>query len=143
MGETSPDRPDDEIEDETEDETEGETAGDGDIDDRSLSEIVDDDTQYLYERALDQGDVMTFDEDPEAAAHAVCEVENGLGDRGWVVISARGSSWEGLRYDTSGVFDTEDKARECQESRYAEDEEEYNKRMDEEEEEEDEEEEEG
>lgn len=110
-----------------------------DPDERSLKEIARDDAEMLYAEALDSGNIASVEEDENAPAYAVCFIENANGERGWVVIIARGHSWEGLRVRAGGIFDSEKKAwrhvREC----VARDREDYEERMEEEEEEEDEE----
>jgi hypothetical protein len=110
---------------------------------RSLDEIVAEETEELYVSALDAGECHRFEDDEEARVHAVCFVSNEVGDEGWVVISASGSSWEGLQYDTSSVYDTHKEAEDHALALVSIDETDYEERMAEQEEEEEEEEGEG
>lgn len=108
-------------------------------DERPLREIASDDAEMLYAEALDSGNVASVEEDEDAAAYAVCLIENAKGERGWVVIIARGHSWEGLRVRAGSIFDTEKKAWRHVSDCVAKDREEYEARMGEDEDEADEE----
>ena len=110
---------------------------------RPLWEIAQDDVASLYERALDSGRVSTFEEDEDAPAYALCFLENSKGEKGWVIITAQGHSWEGLRYDVSEIFEKRKEAEGEIASRLCDDEDRYNERREEENEEEEEEEEDG
>jgi len=98
-------------------------------DERSLTEIARDDAQMLYAGALDSGNISSFTDDEEAPAYAICFIENSNGEHGWVVIVARGQSWEGLEIDVGGIFDSKMSAERYVGGRLLEDEEEYEKRM--------------
>ncbi len=98
-------------------------------DERSLMEIARDDAQMLYAGALDSGNISSFTDDEEAPAYAICFIENSNGEHGWVVIVARGQSWEGLEIDVGGIFDSKMSAERYVGGRLLEDEEEYEKRM--------------
>lgn len=79
-------------------------------DDRPLDAIASEDAHALYVDALAAGDVRESERRGDSTAYAVCKVENGIGDSGWVVLSATGHSWEGIEVSASMVFDTEDEA---------------------------------
>ena len=98
-------------------------------DERSLEEIASDDAEMLYASALDSGRVSSFTDDEEAPAYAICFIENSKGEEGWAVIVARGHSWEGLRIEVGGVFNSMKKAERYVGGRLIEDEEEYERRM--------------
>ncbi len=84
----------------------GDGADRGDeVDARPLEQIARVDVESLYERALDSGAVRSFEEDEDAPAYAICPIENGVGDKGWVVLSVTGSSWEGLSYSVHDVYE--------------------------------------
>lgn len=107
---------------------------------RALEEILAQDKASLYEDALRCDDVLMFYDDPDAPAHAICHIRNDLGKEGWAVITCYGSSFEGLWYESSDVFESEDQARDRQHDLYSSDESRYEDRMAEEAEEEQEEE---
>jgi len=102
---------------------------DDEPDERSLTETARNDAEMLYASALDSGNISSFTDDVEAPAYAICFIENSKGEHGWVVVVARGQSWEGLEIDVGGIFDSKMKAERYVGGRLIEDEEEYEKRM--------------
>lgn len=74
---------------------------------RDLDDIVSEETEALY-RGSD--DIRSAGVEEYEFAHAICHVVNEAGEEGWAIVSARGSSWEGLYFRTSYVYATYDEA---------------------------------